>query len=278
SSAARVQPAQAQLRAVREPGSARALARDPTVGQRSGASRVRVRGLSRAGPAGGARAFRPDRSHPPPPRAVSAGPVFQRPVLARGAVLVAGLILIAGCAAGRAPSVIEPATALRPVGRIPILHDDADPASLRAAVAESLAWLATQPGDQVFVAGPRRVTVAEQTRALRDLLAFLADGPSAERLAAYVRETFDVLEAPGGPDGRMLVTCDYAPVIAADERPSAEYSVPVLSLPDDLVEARLEAWDPRFRGERVFGRIEGRRLVPYWRRADIDAGRLSGRG
>ena len=209
---------------------------------------------------------------------MSAPPVLQRRVLARGVVLVSGLILIAGCAAGRAPSVMEPATALRPVGRVPVLRDDADPASLRAAVAESLAWLATQPRDQVFVAGPRRVTVAEQTLALQGLLGFLADAPSAERLAAHVRETFDVLEAAGGPDGRMLVTGYYEPVIDADERPSAEYNVPILSLPDDLVEARLEAWDPRFRGERVFGRIEGRRLVPYWRRADIDAGRLAGRG
>ena len=28
----------------------------------------------------------------------------------------------------------------------------------------------------------------------------------------------------------------------------------------------------------MFGRVEGRRLVPYWRRAEIDAGRLAGRG
>jgi membrane-bound lytic murein transglycosylase A len=178
----------------------------------------------------------------------------------------------------RAPTAIEPATALRPVGRVPVLRDDADPASLRAAVAESLAWLGTQPGEQVFVAGPRRVTVAQQTRALQGLLSFLADAPSSERLAAHIGETFDLLEAAGGADGRMLVTGYYEPVVEADERPSAEFGVPIMSLPDDLVEVRLDAFDPKFRGERLFGRVEGRRLVPYWRRADIDAGRLAGRG
>ena len=76
----------------------------------------------------------------------------------------------------------------------------------------------------------------------------------------------------------MLVTGYYEPVIEASERPSAEYGVPVLGLPDDLVEVRLEAFDPRYRGERLFGRVDGRRLVPYWRRAEIDAGRLAGRG
>jgi membrane-bound lytic murein transglycosylase A len=145
-------------------------------------------------------------------------------------------------------------------------------------VAESLAWLAAQPPDHVFVAGPRRFTVGEQTKALQSLLGVLDGTPTPERLAAQVRETFELLEAVGGPDGRMLVTGYYEPTVDAAERPSAEYGVPVLGLPDDLVEVRLEAFDPRFRGERLFGRVEGRRLVPYWRRADIDAGRLAGRG
>jgi membrane-bound lytic murein transglycosylase A len=161
---------------------------------------------------------------------------------------------------------------------MPDLRDDGDPASLRAAVVESLAWLTAQPADQVFVAGPRQVMVAEQVRALQGLLALLAESPGPERLAAYVRGTFEPLEAVGGADGRMLVTGYYEPVVAASDRPSAEYTVPVLGRPDDLVEVRLEAFDARYRGERVFGRVEGRRLVPYWRRAEIDAGRLAGRG
>jgi peptidoglycan lytic transglycosylase A len=195
-----------------------------------------------------------------------------------GVIAVAGsLVLGGGCAAWRVPAVMEPATALRPVWRAPALLDDADPASLRTAVAESLAWLAVQPWDQVVVAGPRRITVADETRALQGLLDLLAEVPSPERLAAHIRQAFEVLEAVGGPDGRMLVTGYYEPVVEADERPSAEYGVPILSLPDDLVEVRLEAFDSRFRGERVSGRVEGRRLVPYWTRADIDAGRLAGR-
>ena len=208
---------------------------------------------------------------------MSARPVFRRHALAGALALTVSLALGVGCAARRVPAVIEPATALRPLRNAPTLRDDADPASLRAAVTESLAWLGTQPADRVFVAGPRRVTVAEQTQALRSLLGVLAESPTAERLAAYVREAFEVLEAAGGPDGRMLVTGYYEPIVEADDHPSAEYGVPILSLPDDLVEVPLESFDPRFRGERVFGRVEGRRLVPYWRRADIDAGRLAGR-
>ena len=193
------------------------------------------------------------------------------------AVLAAILALGGGCAAWRPPAVSEPAHALRPVWRAPALRDDGDPASLRAAIEQSLAWLATRPAGQVLVAGPRRVTVAEQARALRSLLGVLAETPGPDRLAAYVRGAFEALESVGGPDGRMLVTGYYEPVVEASERQSPEYPVPVLGLPDDLVEVRLDAFDPRYRGERLFGRVEGRRLVPYWRRAEIDAGRLAGR-
>jgi membrane-bound lytic murein transglycosylase A len=76
----------------------------------------------------------------------------------------------------------------------------------------------------------------------------------------------------------MLVTGYYEPVIAADARPGPEYGTPILGVPDDLIEAPLAPFGPRFDGERVRGRIEGRRLVPYWTRAEIAAGRLAGRG
>ena len=160
------------------------------------------------------------------------------------------------------------------------MRDDGDPASLRAALVESLAWLSAQPADRVWVAGPRRITVAEQTRALQGLLGVMSEGPAPEpdRLAAYIHDRFEPLEAAGGPDGKMLVTGYYEPVIDASEQPTPDYAVPVFGLPGDLVEVPLEAFDPRFRGERLFGRLEGRRLVPYWRRAEIDAGRLAGRG
>jgi membrane-bound lytic murein transglycosylase A len=195
-----------------------------------------------------------------------------------GALVATALLVATGCAAWRVPAVTGPADALRPVARTPALRDDGEPSALAAAVAESLAWLATQPPDRVFVAGPRRVTVAQQARALRALHALLVEAPAPDRLAAHVRAAFEVLASVGGADRRMLVTGYYEPVIEAAERPSAEYHVPVLGRPDDLIEVPLEPFDPRYRGERIFGRLEGRRLVPYWSRAEIDAGRLAGRG
>ncbi len=195
-----------------------------------------------------------------------------------GALGVAWLFAATGCAAWRPSVVTEPRQALHALWRQPLLPDDGPRDSLRAALEESLAWLATQPPDRGWVMGPRRVTTAELDRALRRLSAFLAEEPSPAALTAYVRRAFEVVESVGGPDGRMLVTGYYEPVVEAAERRSTEYGVPIFRPPDDLVEIRLDAFDPRYGAERLFGRLEGRRVVPYWARADIDAGRLAGRG
>ena len=194
--------------------------------------------------------------------------------------LLAAEIWLGACAAPRGVAVTDPAAALRPVSPpgAPVLRDDGDRASLAAAVRQSLAWVEGEPPGRTFVVGPRTVTAAEQARGLRRFLDLLGRTDTVAALAAAVREEFDVFQSVGDRDGGVLVTGYYEPVVEAAEAPSDEYGAPVLARPPDLVEASLEAFDARFRGERIAGRVEGPRLVPYWRRAEIDAGRLAGRG
>jgi membrane-bound lytic murein transglycosylase A len=113
---------------------------------------------------------------------------------------------------------------------------------------------------------------------LERLAGHLATRPSPPTLASWLLEEFEVLESVGAEDGAVLVTGYYEPFVAAAERPTAEYAAPIFGVPDDLIEVPLEPFGDRFRGERVAGRLDGRRLVPYWSRAEIDGGRLAGRG
>ena len=194
--------------------------------------------------------------------------------------VVVGGAWVAACAAPHLVSVTGPVDALRPTRRVvpATFRDDGDRPSLTAAVRQSLNWLEREPPERLFVIGPRAVTAREQARGLRRLLEILdrAGGPDA--LATALLDEFEILESVGGPDGGMLVTGYYEPVVEAARAPTDEYRVPVLGRPPDLVEASLEPFDPRWRGERIAGRVDGRRLVPYWRRAEIDAGRLAGQG
>ncbi|MGH7318647.1 MAG: murein transglycosylase A [Candidatus Rokuibacteriota bacterium] len=189
------------------------------------------------------------------------------------------LALTTGCAPRLVAPVVEPAAALVPAGRLDpaMLRDDGDRGPLRAAIQQSLAWLETQPVDRRLVFGPRTVTVSQQRRGLTRLLAMLADNPTPQALAERLLAGFDVMKSVGDPDGALLFTGYYEPMIEAAEQPSAEYPVPVFGVPDDLIEVPLEPFNPRFRGERVAGRLQDRRLVPYWSRGEIEEGRLGAR-
>lgn len=63
----------------------------------------------------------------------------------------------------------------------------------------------------------------------------------------------------------------YEPVLAGSRTRNDRFRHPVHGAPEDLVTVDLSAVAPETRHLRLRGRLEGRRLVPYWTRAEIDA-------
>ncbi len=166
-----------------------------------------------------------------------------------------------------------PVAALRlvPAPDTPSLVDDGDFESLRESVRQNLVWLSRRPGGRKLGFGPRTVTVTEQARSLTRLLDLLVDDPTPDSLAQWILREFEVYQSVGGPDGSMLVTGYYEPIVEAALSPSPEYTVPVWGVPSDL-QVSVDS-----SGRRVIGRLEGERIVPYWSRAEIEAGRLASR-
>jgi membrane-bound lytic murein transglycosylase A len=78
-------------------------------------------------------------------------------------------------------------------------------------------------------------------------------------------------------DGRDtgLVTGYYEPLLRGSRRRDERYRYPLYSPPDDLLKIDLAELFPELEDRRVRGRVDGKRVVPYWSRADIDAGRAS---
>ena len=197
---------------------------------------------------------------------------------ARALLLAACALLVTACPRPTRAPVTRPEDALVEVPRELRLHDDGEPAALRAAITESLSWLATRPPDDRFIYGKRQVTAHDVRTALERLHASLRDGMSPEELSARVLEHFEPLEAAGGEDGQVLFTGYYEPTLEASLTRTDEYTVPIHGLPQDLIEVPLEAFAERFKAERVFGRLDGRKVVPYWTRTESRGGRLDGRG
>jgi len=70
-----------------------------------------------------------------------------------------------------------------------------------------------------------------------------------------------------------LITGYYAPDLQGSRQPDQRFRYPLYAVPDDLLVIDLRSLYPDLANYRLRGRIEGRRVVPYWSRADIDAGK-----
>jgi membrane-bound lytic murein transglycosylase A len=75
-----------------------------------------------------------------------------------------------------------------------------------------------------------------------------------------------------------LITGYYEPLLRGSLRPSQRYRFPVYGVPDDLLVIDLAGLYPGLKGMRLRGRIEGRRVVPYYDRAQIEDGKAPLRG
>ncbi len=85
-----------------------------------------------------------------------------------------------------------------------------------------------------------------------------------------------VTQADGGDEG--LVTGYYEPLLRGSRSFSPRYRYPLYAPPDDLLVVDLAALYPELRSLRLRGRLQGNRVVPYYTRAEIEAGAAPLRG
>jgi membrane-bound lytic murein transglycosylase A len=106
----------------------------------------------------------------------------------------------------------------------------------------------------------------------------------AENDAAAARQFFEssfipyrVVNSDGSEQG--TVTGYYEPLLRGSRLPDMTYRFPIYAVPDDLLVVDLGELYPELKHMRLRGRLEGRRVVPYHSREDIEAGRakLAGR-
>lgn len=76
--------------------------------------------------------------------------------------------------------------------------------------------------------------------------------------------------APDGAD-TGLITGYYEPIIEGSRAASEKFAYPIYGVPEDLIIVDLASIAPELRNLRLRGRLEGRRLIPYFSRSEIDA-------
>ena len=198
------------------------------------------------------------------------------------------VLLLGGCAI--APTSLPPASpppVSPPPAKPPVATPPTPTQTLPGALLKPSDWpdltnwsqndaLATWP---VFISNCALV----KKQALWQAVCQAASGftPKSDQQA---REFFERWLAPhqlvtsDGQDSG-LVTGYYEPLLFGSRKPSVRFRFAIYGVPDDMLSIDLSSVYPELKTYRLRGRVNGNKIVPYFNRADIEAGRapLQGR-
>jgi membrane-bound lytic murein transglycosylase A len=94
------------------------------------------------------------------------------------------------------------------------------------------------------------------------------DGVALRRFFESRFVPHQVLNADGSSDG--LITGYYEPLLKGSRTPSKRFRFPLYATPDELLVIDLGEVYPELKNMRLRGRLQGRRVVPYYSRAEIE--------
>jgi membrane-bound lytic murein transglycosylase A len=104
----------------------------------------------------------------------------------------------------------------------------------------------------------------------------LPDSPSIRAFFEQQFQPWQINQTEGGSEG--LVTGYYEPLLRGSRNASLKYRYPIYTAPEDLLVVDLASLYPELKNLRLRGRLQGNKVVPYFSRAEIEAGSAPVRG
>ena len=199
------------------------------------------------------------------------------PIVSRAVVLAVALscLLFAGC---QTAPVTAPAAPPVPAPTVPAPTPPPRPVFTPSAWTDlpgwnsdsvAAAWPAFRIGCRALLADPKTQTPWQQPCADSERV----DATDSTAVRAFFKTHFipyRITDAEGHDTGR--VTGYYEPLLKGSRESTAQYTVPLYGAPDDLLTVELSDLYPELKDKRVRARVDGKKVVPYWTRADIERG------
>ena len=146
-------------------------------------------------------------------------------------------------------------------------QDDLNFEGLDAAVAQSVNYYRKLPADKTFNYDDLIYSPDEMAASLDLFMSITKNYQGRERMR-QLTEKFLFFESKN-PDGEAFFTGYYEPLLDGRLVPDEEFTAPLYQRPDDLIEVSLGQFSERWKNERIVGRLQGTRLIPYDSRDEI---------
>lgn len=204
-------------------------------------------------------------------------PCIINPWRTLGAALL--LALVAGCAVQppAAATAGETCPTVAPCPVCPVCAE-AMPERPKAKTLEAVSWTDVSGWMDEDPAGAWDAFLRSCSR-LKVQAAWRENCALAEQIpvGASIRNFFETHFLPyrvANADGSVhgLATGYYEPLLRGSRSNNGPYRYPLYAAPEDLLIVDLAAINPELKYLRLRGRLEGRRVVPYYARADIERG------
>jgi membrane-bound lytic murein transglycosylase A len=108
-------------------------------------------------------------------------------------------------------------------------------------------------------------------QALKEIQFVLMRMPDPKARTKYLKKRLLLFRSRGSDEkGSVLFTGYYEPVLPARKEAKPPYIYPLYSVPENLLTVNLRDFGPKLPNRRLVARVEGKKVVPYHARDEID--------
>ncbi len=150
--------------------------------------------------------------------------------------------------------------------------DDRRFADIAGAARQSIKYYQKLPPGTLFSFGPDRVSALDLIVTLQNFLLIIEnDSLTYEQKVRQIEDNFVLYRSVGSNGmGRVLFTGYYEPELACRPAADAVYKYPLYKRPDDILEVDLSQFGNGLPKNKLVARLDGKKVVPYFSREEID--------